>query len=146
MAAASSDCMIEGKTYRLTRMPTMQAMECARRYGQVLVFVGDVRAKTEAANGPAAVTPPNMGKAMLLAASEISAADQAFVVGTCLSVVYRLEGDKAVPVRDPSGKLQFEQDMTPLAIAELVYRVMEDHQLISFFGDNAPASPGARPA
>lgn len=143
---APTDATIDGKTYRLTRLETMQAMECARRYGQVLVFVGDVRAKTLAANGPEAVTPENMGKAMLLAAGEIAAADQSFVVGACLSVVFRLEGDKAVPVREPgSGRLQFA-DMTPLAIAELVYRVLEDHQLINFFGDKGPTSQGQRQA
>lgn len=129
-----SDFEIAGKTYRTTRLPTMTAMEVTRLYGAALVFIGDVREKTEKEK-PGQSTPNNMGRALLLAAGELPAGNQQFVINAVLGVVHRVESGKATPVREPvSGKLMFD-DIEPDAIAEMVYRVLDEHNLISFFVD-----------
>lgn len=138
-----SDFEIDGHRYRISRLPTTQQLEVTRRYSAVLVFIGDVKAKTEKEN-PGKTTPAAMGKALLLAAADVTPADQQFVVSTALSAVHRLEaGDKAVPVREPaSGRYMFEADMTPVVVCEMIYRVLDDHGLVDFFVDPPSTSPG----
>lgn len=139
-----TDFSIDGKAYRTNKLGTMVQMEIARRYSSVLVFIGDVKAKTEKEN-PGKTTPKSLGQAILLAASQLPAEDQQFVVGSALSIVFRIiEGtpQTAMPVREPSsGRLMFD-DITPVALAEIVYRVLEDHGLVDFFVDPPQTSPG----
>lgn len=136
-----ADFDIGGRRYRTTRLASLTSLEIARRYGNPLVFIGDVRARTEKEN-PGATTPAQLGRALVLATQDVPVLDQQFVIGTCLSAVYRLgEQNSALPIREPtSGRMMFE-DITDKEIAELVYRVLDEHGLIDFFVDPPAAGP-----
>lgn len=129
------DFEIDGKKYRSTRLASLTSLEIARRYGNPLVFIGDVRKRTEV-EAPGSTTPAQLGRALVLATMDVPVHDQQFVVGTCLSAVFRLgEQNSALPIREPTtGRMMFE-DISDRAIAEIVFRVLDDHGLIDFFAD-----------
>lgn len=111
--------------YQAAPLNAFDQLHVARKLGSVLIFLGSMKDNPDK-------TPVNYARAMVAAAAPLGNDEVDWALGACLSIVTRKQPGGWAPIRAPGGKLMFE-DIDLLAMMEIVWNVLDQNGLISFF-------------
>lgn len=129
-----SEITIGSDAYRIGRLSTFDQYHAARKLAPVLLFVSGVQNREEVAG-------ETFAKAILSITSSLSKQDSELALNLCLSVIKRKQGPAWAAIMEPSsGRLAFE-DIDVKTMLLLVWEVLKEHRLLSFFDDAPSSSP-----
>lgn len=114
---------IDGVHYRTTRLSAMDAFHVARRFSMAIFMLAQLKERT----------PDAMARSLVASSSGIPQNDADFVMSKCMATCSRqVTGGAYAPLAASTGDLMYN-DLSLMTLMKILYYVLEDNSLISFF-------------